>query len=435
MNNKDFKWTEKRFGLTFANILKKLGGLSKNDTDGSLEYKDEQGNVSKLVTDSTFSSLLAKNGLIEVTWQELKDKRDNGQLIPGSLYRIIDYNCTTTQENTQSAGHQFDIVLLALSENKLAEEGWAMVNESNIYNVTFANGAVKKCYIFRTNGDNGNLVDCETLLGAEEIDFSGEVVIDEQSKTATTAIYNVVDLSISDLQYNYFQNSNLSAWKVWYSLDNDKSRFAWALEGGEFEGITIINNDDSLFLKRSAQYDRTYQNEQYYAWNNEDVGFTLWTKSATPNTGDTLYIATISIPSRMEEYDLASLTSYGTVQIADGHGVIYRLIDEFGNDLPWDFKNILRIPSEGENYYYTVNTNSFDPVDATMDGTCTNVKVVTEKTLYINDEDLFIIYSISKYLLSQCVLYINKYYYQEDWLIGTNKSNFIYGLEIYDPNA
>lgn len=45
------------------------------------------------------------------TWQELKDKRDTGKLIPGSLYRITDYKCTTTQQGTRSAEHQFDIVL------------------------------------------------------------------------------------------------------------------------------------------------------------------------------------------------------------------------------------------------------------------------------------------------------------------------------------
>lgn len=78
---------------------------------------------------STIDSLKNKSSITKVTWQELKDKRDAGKLIPGALYRITDYQCTTTQENTKSAGHQFDIVLLALSENKLAEEGWAMKNE------------------------------------------------------------------------------------------------------------------------------------------------------------------------------------------------------------------------------------------------------------------------------------------------------------------
>ena len=63
----------------------------------------------------------------------------------------------------------------------------------------------------------------------------------------------------------YFSHSDLSAWKVWYCLDNDLERFAWAN--------------------------------------------------------------------------------------AYGKGVIYRLIDEFNNDLPYDFKNIKFVSS------YTFNTN------------------------------------------------------------------------------
>ena len=123
--------------------------------------------------------------LVVTTHAELKAMRDAGKLTPGALYRITDYQCTTTQANTRSAGHQFDIVLLALSNNKLAEEGWAMMHEND----------------------------------------------------------------------TYFANSNLSAWKIWYCLDNDTSRFAWA-------------------------------------------------------------------------------------DATNGKGVIYRMIDEWGNDCPYDFKNI-----------------------------------------------------------------------------------------------
>lgn len=68
----------------------------------------------------------------------------------------------------------------------------------------------------------------------------------------------------------YFSNSNLNAWQVWYSLDNDVARFSWA-------------------------------------------------------------------------------------DIEEGKGVIYRLIDEFNNDLPYDFKNIKHIVEEvdGTFEYYT----------------------------------------------------------------------------------
>ena len=64
---------------------------------------------------------------------------------------------------------------------------------------------------------------------------------------------------------SYFEGQNLGAWQIWYSLDNDKSRFEWA---------------------------------------------------------DTTY----------------------------GKGVIYRMIDGNGNDLPYDFKNLMYI-SHGSRYH------------------------------------------------------------------------------------
>jgi hypothetical protein len=31
------------------------------------------------------------------------------------------------------------------------------------------------------------------------------------------------------------------------------------------------------------------------------------------------------------------------IYVTPGRGIIYRMIDEFGNDLPYDFKNILYV--------------------------------------------------------------------------------------------
>ena len=96
--------------------------------------------------------------LVNVTWSFLKELRDNGKLIEGTQYRITDYNCTTTQTDTQSAGHQFDIIVTADSNNKLNEVARAIRHE----------------------GDT------------------------------------------------YFSKSKLEAWKIWYRLDNDTTHFGWA---------------------------------------------------------------------------------------------------------------------------------------------------------------------------------------------------------------
>lgn len=93
---------------------------------------------------------------IEINYVDLVTLRDNAQLIPGQKYHIIDYITKTSQENTKSAGHQFDIIVTALNESTLSEEAQAIQHSND----------------------------------------------------------------------EYFSSSNLSAWKIWYCLDNDTNRFA-----------------------------------------------------------------------------------------------------------------------------------------------------------------------------------------------------------------
>ncbi len=74
----------------------------------------------------------AKN-LYKVTWSELKTLRDNGELIEGANYRITDYVTTTTQAETISAGHQFDIIVVADSANTLNENARAIAHDGDTY--------------------------------------------------------------------------------------------------------------------------------------------------------------------------------------------------------------------------------------------------------------------------------------------------------------
>ena len=153
--------------------------------DSDYVFGNFGGKVGQMSITDFRSKLNIYKLLVSITWSELKALRDNSKLVAGTWYRITDYTCTTIQENTRSAGHPFDVIVRADSENKLNEEAFAIQHE----------------------GDD------------------------------------------------YFASINLSAWKLWYSLDNDATRFAWA---------------DST----------------------------------------------------------------------NGKGVIYRMIDEWNNDIPYDFKNI-----------------------------------------------------------------------------------------------
>ena len=189
-----------------------------------------------------------------ITYADLVNLRDNGELVAGSYYRITDYITTTAQENTQSACHPFDVIVLALSENTIAEEAYA-------------------------------------IQSARDTD-------------------------------GYFANSNLAAWKLWYSLDNNAERFAWASNVD-----CIINEDGNKFLRYPSR-DTTNNGTSFCAWYNDNESVLVYTDSSYPMGGELVYDENFEEDWYIQEV------------LSKGKGVIYRMIDEWNNDVPYDFKNI-----------------------------------------------------------------------------------------------
>ena len=126
--------------------------------------------------DDLDNKISSGGGIISIAYSDLVDLRNNSELIPGTKYRIIDYITTTLQPNTQSAGHRFDIIVEALSENTLSEDAKAIQNEND----------------------------------------------------------------------GYFDESNLEAWELKYCLDNDTSRFAWAMVTNTVVNSKNVNIIDTL---------------------------------------------------------------------------------------------------------------------------------------------------------------------------------------------
>lgn len=85
---------------------------------------------------------------ISLTYAELKALRDSGKLIPGQFYRITDYvtvmsesivepiSGQTLYTHMKSAGHPFDIIVMATSESEISQNASAMHHEGDEY---FAN--------------------------------------------------------------------------------------------------------------------------------------------------------------------------------------------------------------------------------------------------------------------------------------------------------
>ena len=90
---------------------------------------------------------------IGLTYEELATMRSNGTLTQGQTYRITDFVTTTAASGTQSAGHAFDVIVIALSTNLLSEEAFAIAHENDTYfqNCKLGGWKLKYCLDNDTN--------------------------------------------------------------------------------------------------------------------------------------------------------------------------------------------------------------------------------------------------------------------------------------------
>ena len=236
------------------------------------------------------------NRMINVTYEELVNLRNNSKLVPGAKYRMIDYETMTSQEGTQSAGHPFDLILTALNERTLDEK-------------------------------------CSAIQSERDTD-------------------------------GYFANSNLAAWDIMYCLNNDVVKYPWAATKSltiTMLGIPIQCLYNGIYVYFGLEY------ESYLGTNAFD-GFIILIKNQNPTNGDDLII----LSDKGIEQNLGSSISSITFNLNDGKGVIYKLVDEFDNSVPWDFKNITFTNSKNWQHCYTFYSNNGISEDGSMNSSCAN---------------------------------------------------------------
>ena len=204
----------------------------------------------------------AGGGMVEVTHEQLKAMRDAGQLVAGQQYRITDYVATTTDPESRSANHPFDIIVTADNERTLSESARAIAHA----------------------GDT------------------------------------------------YFEKCNLAAWRLQYCIDNNIDRFFWAQQASD--GYQIYVQDLGAYVTATlvSSEDTTYDGFPYrFVAKYSGQSIVIWSQ-ALSGSGVLIYV---SIAGSMALHaDIAHAVT------EEGKGVIYRMIDENNNDMPYDFKGI-----------------------------------------------------------------------------------------------
>lgn len=147
----------------------------------------------------------------------------------------------------------------------------------------------------------------------------------------------------------YFKNNNLTSWKIKYSLDNDISRFEWAY----FSGDAVSQGTKYTY---SHENDKIIHDIYYYAFvsSNGDI---VYSTSRNPTNRDIVYMYENDY---FEGWVMVQAGRF-TTPSAGGKGVIYYMQDEFGNEAPYDFKNITQQATVTiepcnivkDEYYYT----------------------------------------------------------------------------------
>jgi hypothetical protein len=220
--------------------------------------------------------------MTEATWQELKDLRDSGKLIAGMKYRMIDYDTYTSQEDTKSAMHPFDLILTALDNKTLSEEC------SAIHSARDVDG-----YFANSN------------LGAWKVSYC----LDNDAARFAWAASKGVICSFDDgfLSLGYFGDFE------W----NGVTYTAYRIDYGKLAGLGA-----SVYL------------------------YALYPNDAPQAGDIPTYVLMDGIAFGEEGFidqtvDFGQLFVVSSVSDVDGKGVIYRLMDEHQNDVCYDFKNIL----------------------------------------------------------------------------------------------
>lgn len=202
--------------------------------------------IKEIEVDGVRHSIQAEN-TIKVTWAELKALRDEARLNPGSFYRITDYVTTTTQVDTKSAGHPFDVIVLALSENTLCEDAKAILHEGDEYFAHCDLSAWQLMYCL----DN----DKSRFEWADETNGKG-------------VIYRMIDEKQNDCPYD-FKNiliQNTEYGDAYVTKDKYYYTFSYVVNGVLYDGTVEVKaqNCYSNSMKENVPNNRYYINRNVF---------------------------------------------------------------------------------------------------------------------------------------------------------------------------
>ena len=434
--------------------------------------------------------------MVEITYGELKSLRDSGGLVPGMKYRITDYETMTAvrsgkiEGSYHSAGHRFDVIVTADTESSLNENATAIRHDYGYEDVSYVvsvciqgyNGVdiwqrwPSEDYVDKESGDTHyawnwvgdasdlESVDLDSCSWNVDDDYYAYSTVDDLSVGSIFSdeeeeehLYEAAEIGTRNVPVrDYFDESNLSAWKLKYCLDNDGERFDWArvFVHGDFiytfntrEGIKNRGSRTCEYMRRCTvgeiansygiliEYRETSSIQAdtivdfYYTYNPIDntmdcriildpmFGESLGVYTVK-NISDNKYIIT-TLGSCLENKGFVLGSEEFEPNVDEGRGVIYELTDEFNNTVLYDFKNLM---FGIDRFYYTFDTYDEDGdinIDFSLKGyvrNCRSISVGSYHSIY-NVAFIYSDYDNEWNYVNDCTFYP---------LISANNGNFAF---------
>lgn len=256
----------------------------------------------------------------ELSYEEIKKLRDTSKLIPGAKYRMIDYITTvsTYYSNVSVDNIPFDIILTAISKNQLSPNACVCRrNETDLIDRDVQSWKI--WYDIDNKYWSDSFVVSAYNSGDSDFTESFKQQISSKALISDGMIYDGV-VSWDD----YMLRKGDVFVSYGYTTDPWGNRC-----------LTLYKTDPSV----SAEAD-LIDKYIYWGYSNEHnaVMFRLIDGTEfTYDSGPEKYILLLGAKS---DYIVEGQCEEEIIIESVGHGVIYRMIDEFGNDIPFDFINI-----------------------------------------------------------------------------------------------
>ena len=228
------------------------------------------------------TDMLNSVSIYQVTYAELKTLRSRGELIPGSWYRITDYECTVDGYiEARAVSHPFDIIVRADDVDVLNENAYAALHKGD----TYFRGFNLNAWCLKYSLDN----DKSRFDWADQLNGKGVIywMKDEWGNTCSydfksiqfkryyiTDVYNE---AIADLLDTYLGMRNGNGYDIdednfiWcytfnaYDMDNDEYMDAYkAINKAPDDGACCLYDN----VIPSYCFDYNQENSQRYRLNN-----------------------------------------------------------------------------------------------------------------------------------------------------------------------